>query len=337
MLQGKTLHDLVETYTGEYAQTRDLRPESIVNNKGTLHRLLEYLAESELNRESCQAYLTYLRSVRKLRPTSMRSEIGRIRAFTAWLTKRKHMEENFGQELEGPIICREDKDLPSQEIAMKIIISGTTPGSADTKLSRLVKRETQLALQFMLLHGTRITETLSLKGSDFNLFSDPPSYRIFGKGGHTDLMPIVSSFIPLLGDRITKDKIFGTKEETCRAALKRGCKNLNIPIIGNHDLRRIFATTLARNKTPETMLKKAMRHTKLSSTYQYYVNANINDIADILNANQPLARGSMDNQAWIKTIKAAIASTGVEKHKKVSWVTSEKEIVLKIKLDESTE
>lgn len=71
--------------------------------------------------------------------------------------------------------------------------------------------------------------------------------------------------------------VFHTKtglKHTCKSIYKifqRILKNLELPSMGTHGLRRIFATNLVLNKVDQKIAQLAMGHSDISTTYKYYV------------------------------------------------------------------
>ena len=56
-----------------------------------------------------------------------------------------------------------------------------------------------------------------------------------------------------------------------RAKIKAACKAAGVPVVGPHDLRRTFATILARGGLDPLALKTVMRHAKIETTEKFYV------------------------------------------------------------------
>ena len=58
-----------------------------------------------------------------------------------------------------------------------------------------------------------------------------------------------------------------------------------------HDLRRTFGTRWAKRVMP-AVLRKLMRHASVETTMGYYVDLNVDDMADDLWANHPATAGA---------------------------------------------
>jgi integrase len=56
-----------------------------------------------------------------------------------------------------------------------------------------------------------------------------------------------------------------------RATIKAACRAARVPAVGPHDLRRTFATILARAGLDPLALKTVMRHAKIETTEKFYV------------------------------------------------------------------
>jgi integrase len=57
-----------------------------------------------------------------------------------------------------------------------------------------------------------------------------------------------------------------------RAEFKKACESVGLPAIRPHDLRRTFATMLARRGLDPLALKTVMRHSRIQTTEQFYIN-----------------------------------------------------------------
>ena len=75
----------------------------------------------------------------------------------------------------------------------------------------------------------------------------------------------------------TDGLVFHTKtglKHTCKSIykiLQRILRDLGLPSIGTHGLRRIFATNLVLNQVDQKVAQLAMGHSDISTTYKYYV------------------------------------------------------------------
>lgn len=71
--------------------------------------------------------------------------------------------------------------------------------------------------------------------------------------------------------------MFHTKtglKHTCKSIykiLQRILRDLELPNVGTHALRRIFATNLVLNQVDQKVAQLAMGHSDISTTYKYYV------------------------------------------------------------------
>lgn len=313
----KELHQAIQDYIVNYSAEANLTAKTVANKKAILQRLQTHLGDKEFNLQTCRAFLTYLYSNGWDTPNSRLDLVRVLRAFVNFLYKYKYIPENFAQQLQKPKIPRKLFDYIAPEIVENIIDAGTTVGDGDRARSRRIKAETALALRFMLRTGLRINELLEMKGSDLNIYDNPPTYYVNSKGGNRDLLPLPKDMLSILIPRIKNERLFEVTKETCNDVLQRGAKKLGIRAkISNHALRHIFATNLVKNKVPIQHVSRLMRHSSVDITDKTYTHLDVNDLSLMLNSSQSIIRDGLNENQLLDLLEQAVTDTRIKEEKK---------------------
>lgn len=69
------------------------------------------------------------------------------------------------------------------------------------------------ALRFILRTGLRINELLMLKGSDLNLYDNPPTFWVLSKGGNRELLPLPKDMLEELKTRQRMSAFFKLRKK----------------------------------------------------------------------------------------------------------------------------
>lgn len=317
MLQGQKLQQAYDDYINNYSVEKGLEAKSVQNKKDILKRLIPYLKDKPLILETCRQYSHYMYNRGWDKPNSRVNIIKNLRAFVNFLYKYKYIEENFSQELIKPKIPRREFDYVDPETVEKIIIAGTEVGIGDRPRSKKIKVETRAALRFLLRTGLRITELLTLKGSDLNLYDNPPTFWVLSKGGNREILPLPKDMLEELKDRQKNKRVFEVTKETCNDVLQRGAKALGLPVrLTNHSLRHIFASNLVKNKVPVQMVSRLMRHSSVEITDKTYTHLDVNDLSLILNSNQTIVSNGLTPKQVFENIAQAVKNTGVDRYER---------------------
>lgn len=134
-------------------------------------------------------------------------------------------------------------------------------------------------ISFLLESGFRKQEALSIKWSDIDYTNNIIRVITRKDQNRPDYFPLLPNISVLLS-HIPKQKelIFWN----CNNALKvmqKVCRKLGLQLYTLHDLRRTFATNYS-SKLSTVELMTVMRHKNINTTLQYYINHNIQNIAN---------------------------------------------------------
>lgn len=335
MLRKNLLQKAVDDYLVNYSIEAGLMEKTIRNKRGILNRFLIYLNGREYSQDTVKTFLSHLFSHGWNTPNSRLDLVKVFRAFTNFLYKRKYIKENFAQDLVKPKVPKRDFNYISPETVEKIIEAGTEIGVGDRTRSIYIKSETKAALRFLLRTGLRINELIQLKGTDFNLNDNPPTYFVNSKGGNRELLPLPKDMLEELKIRSERqNRVFEVTKETCNDVLQRGALKLGIKTeISNHSLRHIFASNLVKNKVPIQMVSRLMRHSSVEITDKTYSHLDQNDLSLILNSVQGVVREGLDKNQSFDLIEQSISSTKIILDRRFKLKETRKENLLTISVE----
>lgn len=321
-LQSQLLQKAIDDYIVNYSFEAGLEESTIKNKRNILNRFFNFLNGNPYTVRAVKEFIFYLSQNNWESANSIVSLIKIFRAFTHFLYKRKYISENFAQDLIKPKVPRKEFDYVTPEIIEQIIVAGTEVGQGDRSRSKQIKIATRLALQFILRTGIRINELLEMKGSDLNIYDDPPTFFVNSKGGNRDLLPLPMDLLKVLIPRVKNQRLFEVTRETCNDVLSRGAKKLNIDAhITNHTLRHIFASNLVKNKVPIQLVSRLMRHSSIEITNSTYTHLDVNDLSLALNSAQSIVREGLDQNQVFDMIEQAIGGTRINRDKRFKTKT----------------
>lgn len=306
--KAKTLAEQIDEYINVWCAAKQ-RPATLYSKKTLFNRILKFLNGRELTLDTANEFIGEHRK-RGSTHNTIATETRNIRAFSNWQAKRGYAD-SFASEMPQPKPIPLDPDILQDNILQEIIDFGTEPRpfkpgkGGDHALHRFAKSEARAALHFMRLHGTRIGETLNIKGKDLKLNDDPPSVWLIRKGGHRVLLPLHLDFIEELKRRKDKDRVFETNRERCNTLLQRGAKAMGISEhLVNHSLRHSFATNKIREGNTLPQVSRILGHSDITITDKMYTHLNINDISKTMNSNAvygiPIQDKLDDLQRYVK-------------------------------------
>jgi integrase len=173
-------------------------------------------------------------------------------------------------------------------------------------------------LTALWLSGLRLEESVALSwDSDapfaVDLSGRRPRFRIKGeaqKSGQDELLPMTPDFAELIlrtPESERRGRVFRLNHARRGTPLLAMAVGKLVTKIGKaarvvvnpadgktasaHDLRRTFGTRWAKRVMP-AVLRKLMRHASVETTMGYYVDLNVDDMADDLWANHPTTAGA---------------------------------------------
>lgn len=302
-----------EEYVSE-AHAQNFSVKTIKNKRNFTGRLLTYLKDRELTIETARAYLATLIT---WTPVSLKCETVSMKALSAFLARRKYIPENFGTELVLPKIHKKPYPLVSMEVAEKIIMAGTEVKPWYNHCARRVSVDMRLALMFILHTGLRINEIRQLHGKEFVLDANPPQFQVHSKGGDIETLPLDDVAAALIRPLVERDLVFPIDGQTCNEALKRGCRLQKVTIrVTCHSLRHLYANNLNDNGIAPQKLQRLMRHKKFATTDEYYLHNNVNDLANVANSYNSLARRVLDPVKKLDILEAEVKKMGLFEDKR---------------------
>jgi len=313
LLHQESLEKAINDYLVNYSAEAYLAPKTVQNKRDMLKRLLPFLQDRPFTFETCREFLAYMFAHGWNTPNTRLNLVRVMRAFVNFLYKHKYIEENFAMDLAKPKVPRKEFDYVDPEIVEKIIIAGTERSKFDNERNWLIKVEMRACLRFILRTGLRINEAITLKGSDLNLYDNPPTFWVHSKGGNRELLPLPKDMLPELEVRLNKERVFEVTEKTCNEVLQRGAKALGLPVkLTNHSLRHIFASNLVKHGVPIQMVSRLMRHSSVEITDKTYTHLNVSDLSMVLN-NQEIVVNGLTAEQIFNNIEQAVKNSGIEK------------------------
>jgi integrase/recombinase XerD len=319
-MKGKELEKIIDSYLADGFIEGNAKS-SVENKRGGFNRLLEWLENRDFKPESVKEYTLFLFS-KGLQPSSVATDVRKYKAFANWMAK----PERHLCPLEWPLLIKvppvpnKEIDVPSSEMAEKIILTGTNTEKNTPHWT--INIEARDALNLMLNTGLRVKEALFLDPKDFYLEKEGQEwFKVASKGkknGEKDSLPLMSKAVEILKHQRIKDKrnkksqYFGVSEEALNTMLKRGCERLGVEKITCHKLRHIFATDCARNGMPMYHLQKLMRHSDISITLKYYVHLELEDWRKSLEMYHPLVRKDRNPQQIMEHLRMFVRELKIE-------------------------
>lgn len=318
----------VQEYVDD-ARVHNYSPKTIKSKRNFTGRLLRFLHGQELNTETARAYLA---SLTHWQPSSLKCETVSVKAFVSFLFKRKYLDEDFGKELVLPKIHKKPYLLVSIEMAENIIIAGTEVKHWYNKVAHRTNEDMRLALLFILHTGLRINEVRQLRGKDFMLDANPPQFTVHSKGGDVEALPLDDVATELIRPVVARDVLFLINGNTCNEALRRGCEVLDVGIrVTCHSLRHVYANNLNDNGVAPQKLQRLMRHKRYQTTDDFYLHNNVNDLANIANSFNSLARRDLDPVKKLDILEAEVKKLGLFEDARFSVLRDTNGLSIKIK------
>lgn len=333
MLQGDELKKLISEFLNVHCPRRLGQSKRTVGNKKDMfRRLLKWLGDRELNKETVQAHVDYMDTI--MQPQSRNTQLRYIKSFITFLVDKGLYESNWAYSIKNAKTTKKKIELVSPLVMEKIIIEGCKPGPSDNAMTLRQKKEMEAGMRFALRTGLRKKELLGLKGSDLQLDHNPPMFYVEGKGGDIEPAPIPKDMINLLKGRVSREKVFKTTGSGCIRAIKRGLKALGITNVKLtlHSLRHIFATGLLLKGVPLQQVSKLLRHSSVEITDEIYSHYTLTDLAIITNTKQDLVRLSASVDEVFDDVIYSVKNTGIENDKRFKTVIERSKDGLIIKI-----
>ena len=290
----KEKHGFHSKYLDEYCQIEmNLSERTILNKRYAFKRLFKYINKCSLNIESCRGYTVHLYK-KGWSNVSIGAELKMIKAYVAYLFKRKIIKEDWSQDIILPKVTRKPLNIVSANEAEDIIIVGTNPSNYDHYIHRASKVDQRAALRFILRTGLRLSEMLHMQPKHVNFRTN--CFNVISKGGNIDTLPIPNDMRNELWKRRKNDRTFPVTANTLNNTLKRGCRRLVVKEkVTVHTLRHVFCTELLKKGAPLQLVSRLMRHSTVKITDEVYSHFITEDLSHALNTFHPLINNEPGN------------------------------------------
>lgn len=328
----KTIKEIVAIYISK-ATSKGHTKATIENKTNLFKRLLFWLGDRELNLDSAEDYLAYLRTKpikgkeeKGYGIESIRTEVANIKALIRFAFKREYITKNWAEELEKPRKVRAKFEPPARDIVIRAILAGTEPVPfvrrgelGDNSRNTYIKSETRLALLFALDTGLRPGEVFRLKGSDLLLYLPTPKFRIPPSKGHLDEMGIIPpQLLPELKKRVERKRLFEATNDTGNDSLKRGFQAIEVKLTFNatmQKLRHFHASYLIKAGVHPDIVKQILRHKDINTTLDNYVHYYDSELIDAVYKTIPEARATLPIEEKLKYYEEVFNRLGIDKDK----------------------
>lgn len=315
MFTSAELSKLVSEYIEVHcAIRRRLSVRTVGNKRDTFRNLLTWLKDRPLDEQSLQEYVDEMD--KRMTPNSRNTNLRYIRTFVKYLYEVKEViDKDWGYKVEYAKERKKKYDIVKPEIMEQIIIEGCRPGPGDNSINRVIKKEMQLAMRFMLRTGCRFNETSHIAGKDLILDSDPPMFWVTGKGGNQEMAPLPKDMVEVLRERVGFGRVFRITDQTCNRAIKRGMEILGIvgKALTCHSCRHIFAISLLLQGVSLQQVSRLLRHKDIKVTDACYSQYDKSDLSLILNSKQALVRTAISPAEVVDEYENMIKRYGIDK------------------------
>lgn len=335
MLQGEELTKLISEFLEVHCPKRLGQSKRTVGNKRDMfRRLLKWLGNRELNKETLQAHIDYMDTI--MQPQSRNTQLRYIKSFITFLVDKGLYESNWAYSIKNAKTTKKKIELVSPTVMEKIIIEGCKPGPNDNAMTIRQKNEMEAGMRFVLRTGLRKKEFLGLKGSDLQLDHNPPMFYVEGKGGDIEPAPITKDMVEPLRERVNRERVFKTTGSGCNRAIKRGMRVLGITNkrLTVHSLRHIYATGLLMKGVSLQQVSKLLRHSSVEITDEIYSHYTLTDLSVIANTKQDLVRLSASVDEVFDDLLYSISNSGLDNDHRFrkSVERSNNELIIRIKV-----
>lgn len=221
----------------------------------------------DITEEDIEAYIKYLRNVRKLQPRSQNRYISSIRSMYNYAFKKRIIKVNVAQYIENVQYQRKERDyLNLQEL--------------EVLFAHIEHPLVKIAVMTMAYAGLRISELIDLKLSDVDLVNK--TMKVTGKGDKQRIVPISDTLHEILKDYLANlhprnsEYFFATKKTGRLSAqyvnkiIRESVKKAGITKkVSAHTLRHSFASHLIKSKVDVATLQRLLGHTNVRTTSVY--------------------------------------------------------------------
>ncbi len=303
--QNISLESFREEYIEKYCRIQK-SPKTVVIDKSALQKLEKYFGKDKtlrsISRTMIEGYRAHMLLELKLSPTSVNINIRSLRAAWNWAKdkNRRFVTENIFDGLKQlPVDEKVRRYMTEEEIAKWFTAVRDPSLDGWPKICAL---ETERLVQFLLMVGSRRTESVSLKWKHVDFTN---SVVVFEKTktDKTRYIPLNSEVIKLLKeikaarpDDKADDPIFHFKDpESAGKAFRRFAVKAGLPEdITLHSTRHTAATAAIRKGVHLLALKDFLGHAALSTTMAYakVVPESLKEVSNSLSVEGMIEKGN---------------------------------------------
>jgi integrase/recombinase XerC/integrase/recombinase XerD len=275
---------LLDYFITKTENSKNLSPLTIKAYRSDLLDFINF-DESSLNEKNIINYINHLRTIRKLKDTSIKRKLVSINTFYAYLVDETMLENNPISKLK--LSFKKERRLPKtltiKEVSKILDVVDRNLDKTTSSFSLYINIRDAAVMDLLITTGMRINELSSLKLGDI-VYHDH-TILIDGKGRKQRLIYVSSQ---ITWDRL-KDWLKVRKEVDCNHSyvfLNRYCSRLSIYAIEDiytkyrnaakvndkstpHYLRHTFATNLLSNGADIRSVQEILGHSSITTTQIY--------------------------------------------------------------------
>jgi integrase/recombinase XerD len=221
----------------------------------------------ELDSEGVERFLARLKTVEKLRPTSIARKKACLSTYAKWLVREGKLAENPVAKVEGA--ARTERKLPRTLSADEVARLLVAPD-----VSTEVGKRDAAFLELLYASGLRVSEAATLTVGALDLSRG--RVKVVGKGGRERLvplgMPAREALRAFLGrkKRRPDEPVFGITRQTAWNLVKTNAARAGLTSVPSpHWLRHSFATHLLSGGADIRAIQELLGHAKVTTTQVY--------------------------------------------------------------------
>jgi len=320
---------LLDDYVDGNSDDEDLRSATIRNKRNSIKRFLAFLGDRPLTLQNFRLWGTQLKKS-GIQPISRIHYLRAVMTAVRYLYREDIIDKDFTDKIRLPRLRNKKKKIVSNRVALKIIDAGSKSTDGDNSRNKLIKKEANLALRFILNTGLRNREARDLKVEDISFKTG--FYYVDSKCGGWDEMALPKNMIGELKkhiiDKSVDDKLFQVTPIHLNECLKRGCKKLKIPVeVRVHTLRKVFCTTMLRSGLSIYLVSKLARHSSVKTTEKYYIYLSSEELSHSLNAYHPSIRIDLDPRESFKNAMKVLKDIGMHENNSFKMLVDETNMI----------
>ena len=280
-MQNSLNNNIIDNYCDSIWVEKGLSKNTISSYSSDLKQLEKWLANKEIDIQSCSEIDLNLYLAEKIDQGILASSINRIlsstKGFFNWLVHTNTIKLNPSELIESPKVGRKLPVNISEQDVEKILNAPnckTVQGKRDKTI-----------LELLYATGLRISELTNLKLNQVDITRG--IIKVMGKGGKERIIPVgeialvwLKSYIDLTRSQlvINDDNLFVFLSNKGRQISRKVCwsliveystKSLENKVISPHSLRHAFATHLLNHGADLRSVQMLLGHSSLSTTQIY--------------------------------------------------------------------